>query len=183
MPERTLSARTAFVGRIFDVEQLEVEIDPGVTARRDIVRHPGAIAAICRHPDGRFLFVRQYRKPLERDLFEVVAGGLGKGEAPEHCAVREIREETGYAVTRLRKLGVICSTPGFTDEVLHVFLADLAAAPGQQETEHDERITVEFRTQAEFENEIARGGIMDAKTLASWLLFHRCPAAPPPAGP
>lgn len=175
MPERTLSVRTVFTGRIFDVEQLEVEIEPGVNARRDIVRHPGAIAAVCRHPDGRFVFVRQYRKPVEQDLLEVVAGGLAKGERPEDCAIREIREETGYGVSSLRKLGAVCSTPGFTDEILHLFLADLAPDPAAQQTEHDERITVEFRTRQQFEDEISRGNIIDAKTLAAWLLYLRLP--------
>ena len=175
MHERTLSTERIFSGRVFGLDRLEVELEPGVRSVREIVRHGGAIAALARLPDGRFVFVRQYRKAIEKELLEAVAGGLEKGERPEDGAAREIREETGYGVTSLRRLGAIYSTPGFTDEILHLFLAELPAMPLGQKTEHDERIAVEIRTRAEFEASIQRGEIQDAKTLAAWLLFTRIP--------
>lgn len=171
MHERTLAAERIFNGRVFSLDRLEVELEPGVRSIREIVRHGGAIAALARLPDGRFVFVRQYRKAIEKELLEAVAGGLEKGEKPEDCAVREIREETGYGVLSLTKLGAVYSTPGFTDEILHLFLADLTATPLGQQTEHDERIVVEILTRPKFEACVTRGDIQDAKTLAAWLLF------------
>jgi len=175
MPERTLTSRRVFDGKIFNVDRLEVEIEPGVRSVRDVVRHGGAIAALARLPDGRFVFVRQYRKAVERELLEAVAGGLNKDELPEDGAIREIREETGYEVLSLRKLGAIYSTPGFTDEILHLYLAELPAVPLGQQTEHDERIGVEILSREEFETSILHGDIQDAKTLAAWLIFLRRP--------
>ena len=80
MNEKTLSARTVFDGRLLHVEVLDVELPSGVRSVREIVRHPGASVILPQRPDGQFLFVRQFRKPLERQLLEAVAGTLDPGE-------------------------------------------------------------------------------------------------------
>ena len=173
MNEKTISITPVFTGRMISVEVLQVELEPGQRASREIIRHPGAIAAVARVPDGRFVFVRQFRKPIEREVLEVIAGRKNPGEKPEDCAAREIREETGHEVVALHPLGPLYPSPGYVDELIHLFFAELADSPAAQDGDPDERITVEYLTREEFEGMLDGGLIDDAKTLAAWLLFTR----------
>lgn len=173
MHEKTTSITPVFTGRLISVETQLVELEPGVRAYREIIRHPGAIAAVARIPDGRFVFVRQFRKPIEREVLEIIAGRKESGESPETCAAREIKEETGYDVVALHSLGSLYPSPGYLDELIHLFFAELSASASPQNGDHDERITVEYLTAEEFESLLAGGMIEDAKTLAAWLLFTR----------
>lgn len=173
MHEKTLSITPVFTGRLISVETQQVELEPGVRAYREIVRHPGAIAAVARIPDGRFVFVRQFRKPIDRELLEIIAGRKEADESPETCATREIKEETGYDVVSLHSLGTLYPSPGYIDELIHLFFAELSVAATPQNGDHDERITVEYLTAEEFESLLTGGMIEDSKTLAAWLLFTR----------
>lgn len=173
MNEKTLSITPVFEGRLLSVETQQVELEPGHRAYREIVRHPGAIAAVARIPDGRFVFVRQFRKPIEREMLEVVAGKKEPRERAEDCAAREIREETGHEVVALHSLGSLYPSPGYVDEVIHLFFAELSAAAEIPNGDHDERITVEYLTREEFEALVDGGLIDDGKTLAAWLLYTR----------
>ena len=121
-----------------------MELEPGRRASREIVRHPGAIGALARIPDGRFVLVRQFRKPIERDVLEIIAGRKNPGESPEDCATREIREETGHEVVSLHSLGPIYPSPGYVDELIHLFYAELSEATAAQDGDPDERIMVEY---------------------------------------
>jgi ADP-ribose pyrophosphatase len=123
-------------------------------------------------PDGRFLFVRQFRKPLEEPVLEAVAGLLDEGEAPAACARRETREETGYEAQAIRRLGVIYASPGYADERLHVFHARLKPEPSGGEPDEDEHLELVPMAAAEIERRIAAGRIRDAKTLAAWALLR-----------
>ncbi len=173
MYEKTISINPVFTGRLISVETQQVELEPGIRAHREIIRHPGAIAAIARIPDGRFVFVRQFRKPIDRELLEIIAGRKEPDEAPEVCATREIKEETGYDVVTLHSLGTLYPSPGYIDELIHIFFAELSASAAPQNGDHDERITVEYMTAEEFETLIDGGMIEDAKTLAAWLMYTR----------
>ena len=173
MNETTLSITPAFKGRLVSVETMTVELEPGHRAYREIIRHPGAIAAVARIPDGRFVFVRQFRKAIERDVLEIVAGRKERDESPETGISRELKEETGHDVVSLHPMGVIYPSPGYIDEMIHLFFAELAGAAEAQNGDHDERITVEYMTREEFESLVDGGLIDDAKTLAAWLLFIR----------
>ena len=170
MTEKTLATERVFTGRLLTLDVLEVELEPGVRSRREVVHHPGAVAVLARTPDGCYVFVRQYRKPIEREAVEIIAGCLERGETPEQCAAREVMEETGYAIRTLTSLGMIHTTPGYSDEVIHIFRAELAASPAAQQTDRDERITVERMTAETFEQKIRDGAIADGKTLAAWAL-------------
>ena len=159
------------MGCVVSVEVQDVELETGQAAIREIVRHRGAVAVLARRPDGRFLFVRQFRKPVEQIMLEVVAGVLELDEHPEDAARRELREETGYVATDLRPLGVVHPSPGYLDERIEVFAAEVGLEAGPRALDHDERVEVAPLTAEEFESLAWRGGVSDAKTLAAWTLY------------
>jgi len=173
MPEKTLRARTVFKGRLLKVEVIDVQIAGGRRSVREIVRHPGGTAVLAQRPDGRFVFVRQFRKAAERSFMEVVAGGFERGEKPADCARRELAEETGYTASKLMKLGIIYPAPGYTDEVLHLFFAKLSPKRGIGRPDEDERIKVVYLSERQVDGMIKAGRIHDAKTLAAWLLWKK----------
>ena len=169
--ERTISSKTVYQGRILAVEALDVELEDGRRSKRDVIRHRGAAAVLTRLPDKRFVLVRQFRKPVEREVLEIVAGGLEKGEAPEACAVREVEEETGHGVSSLAKLGVIWPTPGYCSEELHLFFAELVQEPGKRNLDRDENVETVCIGEKDLEGMIERNEIRDAKTIAAWTLW------------
>jgi ADP-ribose pyrophosphatase len=169
--EKTLSSEWAFRGRLLHVQVQQVELENGHRSVREMIRHPGAAVVLAQLPDGRFVFVRQYRKPLDKELLEATAGTLKEGEDPESCAHRELEEETGYRARRLSRLGVVYPAPGYTDETLHLFYAELEPGQGKLSPDEDEKLEVVHLTRAEFEALLAKGLVEDAKTLSAWLLF------------
>lgn len=169
MHEKTLATRRAHDGRLLKLDVLTVQVEPGRPASREVVRHPGAVAVLARCPDGRLALVEQYRKPVEESLLEVVAGCLHPGEDPTACARRELLEETGFAARSIRPLGLIYPTPGYCDERLHLFFAELDGRSRRQRLDDDERVRVRLVTVAELDRLIARDAIRDAKTLAVLL--------------
>jgi ADP-ribose pyrophosphatase len=168
--ERTLAAETVFDGRLLKLDRLDVELPDGRRSVREIIRHPGAVGVVARLPDERYVFVRQFRKALDEELFEIVAGTLDPGEDPEACVRREVKEETGHDVTCCRRVGTVVPAPGYSDERLHIFRAELAPERGEQETDHDETIEVVYQTAEQVGSMIRRGEVSDAKTLAAWHL-------------
>lgn len=172
MNEKTVSSRRAFEGRLLQLDVLEVELDGGRRARREVVRHPGAVAVWARLPDRRLVFVRQFRKAIEGELLEIVAGTRAAGEPAEGCAVRELREETGYGVKNLEPLGFIHTAPGFCAERLELFFAELADDGGRPAPDADEVLEVVRLSLDEWESLVIRGDVYDAKTLAAWALVQ-----------
>jgi len=171
MKEKTIVSKRKFGGRLISADLLKVELENGRYARREIVRHPGAVAVLCRLPDGRFVFVRQFRKAVERELLEIVAGTREPDEGPDVCARREVREETGYKVVSLERLGYIYTAPGFCDEKIYIYFAELGHAGGRQLPDPDERIALVCLSAKQVRAMLASGGIKDAKTLAAWMMF------------
>lgn len=172
MHETTLSKTTIYTGKIIRLETQEVELETGQRAHREIVRHRGAVAVIAVHPDGSLLFVRQFRKPVEQIMLEVVAGLLDENEKPEAAAVRELHEETGYEALTLRRLGHVYPTPGYVDEKIVLFVAHIGEHPVMRRLDHDERIELVTMTEAAFRDQMRRGEISDGKTLAAWALYE-----------
>ena len=169
--EKTLGVRNAFKGHAVTVDVIDIELPDGRRAVRECVRHRGAVAVLARRPDGRFVFVRQYRKCIEQAYVEAVAGGLEEGEAPDVAAHREMREESGYAVRRLLPLGSIFSCPGYSEERLHLFYADVEEQPGATDFDPDENVETLLYTEEAAEAAMRDGTISDAKTLSAWLLW------------
>ncbi len=169
--ESTLSTKQVYAGRAVQLEVQQVALPDGRTSQREIVRHPGAVVVLAERTDGQFVFVRQFRKAIEMDLLETVAGTLDPGEDPATCAERELREETGYEAVSMRALGRICPAPGYSSEWLHIFHATTGDTPGQQDPDDDEHIEVVLLRREALADLVATGSLCDAKTLAAWLLF------------
>ncbi|MFC0271504.1 NUDIX hydrolase [Metabacillus herbersteinensis] len=121
--EKTLSSKEIFSGRIIDLHLEEVELPNGKTSTREIIKHPGAVAVIALTDTNKIVMVKQYRKALERALVEIPAGKLEKGESPKITAKRELEEETGYTCESLEPLISFYTSPGFADELVHLFVA------------------------------------------------------------
>ena len=159
-----------------------VELPNGRTVDLDMVRHPGAAAIVPFISRTDILMVRQYRWAVGGFIYEIPAGKLDDGkEDPLLCARRELEEEVGHQAGRMEPLGPIVTAPGFTDEVIHLFMAT-ELTPGKQALEADEILRVErvpFTTALDW---ALSGRIKDAKTLCGLLradLFRRRPAAQP----
>ncbi len=171
MKETTLNSTTIFEGRALTLEKLEIEIEPGVRSSREIVRHGGAIAVLAQLADGEFVLVRQYRKAVESEVLEVVAGCLDPDEEPSDCAARELKEETGYKADSLERLGSIWTSPGYSSEKIHLFFARVGGGQGDASPDPDERLEVVRMSEQDIDAKITGGEIRDGKSLATWLLW------------
>lgn len=167
--ERTISRDWKFKGRIIQVEVQQVELGPGERASRELVHHSGGVCALAKLPDGRLLFVRQYRKAYEQLLWELPAGKLEKGEDPLAAIQRELREETGYEAKSWRFLGPCYPSPGYLDEVIWLYQAEDLHFVGQ-ELDPGEYLRVQALTSEEIAALIARQELRDAKSLAALFL-------------
>lgn len=167
--EKTVSSKTIFSGKVITVRLDEVLLENGNTATREVVEHPGAVAIVAITENSEVLFVRQFRKALEKDLLEIPAGKLEPGEDPETCAGRELAEETDMKAGKLRHIASYYSSPGFASEKLDIYLAT-NLLPVSVEKPGDELITLE-RIPLHQAVEMARQGqIEDGKTLIALLL-------------
>jgi ADP-ribose pyrophosphatase len=167
--EKCLSEETIFEGKIIGVHKDTVALPNGERATREFVKHPGAVAVVAIKEEG-LLLVRQFRYPLKGDLLEIPAGKLDAGEAPGDCALRELREETGYRGD-LTPLGAYYSSPGFSDEVVHIFWArNLVWDPLGPDA--DEFLEVEVIPWQEALQMAEKGQFGDAKTALGILLVQ-----------
>jgi len=166
-------SESVFQGQLFNVRVDQVQYPDGLIHRVDMVMHHGAVALVPIDADGGVWFVRQYRHPAGRTLIEIPAGTLELGEKPQDCAIRECREELGLAPDEIIPLGSVYLAPGYSTEILHIFLArGLQSSPlPPDEDEVLEPVKISWR---EVQNMIQEGEIRDAKTLAGILLaqFH-----------
>lgn len=170
--EKTVSEERKYSGNIINVNRATVILPNGKQATRDIVRHPGASVVLPITDSGELLLVRQYRKPCEMISLELPAGKLDEGESPETCAARELREETGYVAGNLQKVLNIHSTPGFSDELLHMYVAT-QLTEGFSCPDEDEFISCRKYTIGECIQMVQNGQITDAKTIIGIYLADR----------
>jgi len=170
MHEKTISKKTLFEGRILSLDIHEVELSGGRVGTREIIRHGAAVAVVARRRDGRFVFILQFRKAMERMCFEVMAGNVDPGEAAEAAAIRELKEETGYIPDSIRFLSSIYPSMGYCTERIDIFYADVHE-PGETDFDHDENIETVLVTEEEMDTMIRAGKVEDAKTLAAWALW------------
>ncbi len=169
--EKTIESETIYKGRIIDVHIEKVRLPNGKESTREVVKHPGAVAVIAKTEDDKYLFVRQFRKPLERTIVEIPAGKLEANEDPMETAKRELYEETGYKCQRLKHITSFYTSPGFADEIIHLYEA-FNLTEGQQKTEEDEFVDVLKLTLDEAQKLVEQQEIIDAKTAYAVLYLQ-----------
>ncbi|MDZ4831942.1 MAG: NUDIX hydrolase [Phycisphaerae bacterium] len=157
-------------GPVFRVESVLVRDRDGRESRRDIVRHPGAVTVVAQCFDERFVMIRNARIAVAQTLLEFCAGKLERGEDPARAAVRELEEECGYSALRVEKLGTFYTSPGFADELMHVFFAT-NLVPTPRRLEPGEEIDIELVAADELERRIREGELIDGKSIAAWALW------------
>ena len=164
-----LTRKTIYRGRIIQLDLERVQLPGGTVHELEIIRHPGASCIVPFVSEDEVLLLRQYRHAAGGFLYELPAGTLEEGEDPDDCAVRELEEETGFKTGRLEKLGSIRTTPGFSDELIHLYVAH-ELAPGTQATEDCEILSVERFGLDEALEMIRDGRLIDAKSICGLSL-------------
>jgi ADP-ribose pyrophosphatase len=169
-----VKSRRAYTGKIISVDVDTVRFPDGSVGELEMVRHPGASAVVpfLSDPAGQdpqVLLIRQYRYAAEGYLYEIPAGRLNPGEDPCECALRELKEETGCSAERVDELFTMYTTPGFTDEKIHLFMAT-GLASGETKLEADEFLELQPMPLSRALGMIQGGEIQDSKT-ALGLLF------------
>ena len=164
-----------YIGNIVSLRVDHVKYRSDNEAVREVIEHPGGGVAFAVFDNNDILLVKQYRYPIGGDVIELPAGKLDAHEDPQHCAERELREETGYLAGRWTKLTTIMTTPGFCDERLHIYMAqDLTLSPQGQTLEEGEQTIKLMRVPlADAIAMIERGEIVDGKSIAGIFLGER----------
>lgn len=166
LEEKTLKSEEIFSGKVISLHLQDVELPNGKQSKREIIKHPGAVAIIALTDDNKIVMVEQYRKALERTIVEIPAGKLEKSEEPALCARRELEEETGYECESLELLTSFYTSPGFADEIIHVFLAKgLTKIENPAALDEDEFVNLEELTLEEALQYVKEQNIYDAKTI------------------
>ena len=162
--EKKIGEKYIFRGRILNL-RIDSVITPGEDkAEREIVEHRGGAGIVALDNEGKLLLVRQYRAPYDEITLEIPAGKLDADEEPIVCAERELSEETGFVAEKIVPLGKIYPSPGYTDEVIHLFMAENVSA-GNAHPDDDEYLLLERVSVSDALDMIFSGEIKDAKTV------------------
>ena len=176
--EKTLSSQLIFDGRAVKLRIDTVQTPGGRQTTREIVEHADCVAIVAVDAEDNVLLVKQFRKPVEKELLEIPAGGINPGERPEAAVRREMREETGYLPRKLTRLGGFYSAPGYCSEYLYLYLAtDLISS--QLYAEDTEEISLVRVPTNQILSIITLGGICDAKSIAGLLIYLLSRKGPP----
>jgi len=167
-----LSHREIYDGKIVKLHVDAIRQESGESTIREVVLHPGGVAAVPVLDDGRIVLIRQFRYPLGKYIWEIPAGKLESGQTPLDTIARELEEEIGYTAGILTKACSFYASPGFCDEIIHLFIAR-GLVPCARRPEAGEYITPEARTLDECLKMIASGEIMDGKSILGILWFRQ----------
>ena len=170
--EKRVGSERIFEGRIISLKVDRVELPSGKVTTREVVEHSGAVAVIGFLREDRVVLVRQFRYPAGREMLEIPAGGLHPGEDPAEAAARELEEETGFRAGKLAKIAEFYTTPGFTNEIMHLYLAE-GLEGSRPNPDEDEFLEVEIWPLSEALEAARDGRIRDGKTIAGLLLVGR----------
>lgn len=170
MSEKTLSSQQIYDGRILKLRLDTVKLPSGRVTKREIVEHDDSIAIVAIDGDDNVLLVKQFRKAVEKEVLEIPAGGIEPEEEPVAAVKRELREETGFLPQRVERIGGFYTSPGYSSEFLHLFVAsDLT--PAKLQAEDTESIKVERVPISRILELIRTGTINDAKSVAGLLML------------
>ncbi|MCK9216745.1 MAG: NUDIX hydrolase [Firmicutes bacterium] len=167
--EKTIKRDNIYSGKVVKLDVETVLLPNNNKAKREIVRHPGAVAILPINNNKEIYFVKQYRKAIEMELLEVPAGKLEYNESPSLCALRELQEEIGFTASKLTLLGKFYSSPGFSNEIIYVYKAE-GLVKSKLATDDDEFIDVIKYSDRESIAMLNEGLIMDAKTAIALSL-------------
>lgn len=170
--EKTLNVKTIFEGKIINVHVDDVELSDGKKSFREVVEHSGGVCVAPLTDEDELLMVRQYRYPFSRELIEVPAGKLEKGEDPLAAGVRELEEECGVVADRIVSLGEIYPTVAYCSEIIYMFAAT-GLHKTHQHLDDGEFLGVEKIKFSEVLSMVMSGEIRDAKTVAAILKIAR----------
>ncbi len=169
LEEQILDSQAVFKGGFLNVDAVHLRLPNGNAAVHEVIRHPGAVAVIALDDAGRVLLVRQYRTALERVTVEIPAGKLERGEDPLLAAQRELEEETGYSAQRFDYLMPVAVAAGYSDEVIHLYMATGLSA-GVAHPDEDEFVVAEWVALDTLVDSVLDGRIEDSKTVIAALI-------------
>ncbi len=170
--EKTISSDMIYEGEILNLRRDKVTGKGGKTSHREIIEHSGGVVVAATTPEGKVPMVMQYRKAAEKAVLEIPAGKLENGEDPESAALRELKEETGYTAASIRHISSFYSSIGYSEEVLHFYIAtDLT--PGETDFDENEAIDVYEYTVDELIEMAMNNEIADAKSIIAILMLSR----------
>lgn len=168
LKEKKIASETIYQGKILNLRVDTVRLPNGKESKREVVEYNGAVAIVALTAENDVVLVRQYRYPAQREFLEIPAGKLEPGESPLACAQRELMEETGASSEKWRELCSFYSTPGFSTELMHIFLArDVNFT--EQRLDEDEFVEVKRVSLPTAWQMIKDGKIYDAKSIAGIL--------------
>lgn len=170
LKEKRISTRRVFDGRIINLRVDEVLTPGGTSAEREIVEHRGGAGIVAVDEDERILLVEQYRCPYDEITLEIPAGKIDENEKPELCAARELAEETGYTAKSIISFGKVYPSPGYTDEVIHLYLAE-GLSEGSAHPDEDEFLNLKRVALSEALEMIGNGTVRDAKTVIGIMRY------------
>lgn len=165
MEEKTVESRRMYEGRLVNLRQDRVMLSSGRETTREVVEHANSVAIVAVEQQGRVILVRQFRRPVGEVLLEIPAGVVEAGEAPLTSAHRELQEETGYVAGKMERIGGFYSSPGYSTEFLHLFLAT-ELREGEPRPDGDEIIEVVSVPLERIPGLILSGELCDAKSIA-----------------
>ena len=177
--EKTINRTELFHGKIIDVFLDDVSLPNGGTAKRELVFHPGGVGIIAITPENKMLFVKQFRKPLEKVILEIPAGKIdpGEGDHPAVTGARELEEETGFTAAEMKHVGSMYLSPGFSNEMLHLYHAvELTKVENPRAQDEDEVLELYVLSLDEAKKAMKDGLICDAKTMYAityWELLQK----------
>lgn len=168
--EKTISSDRVYTGKTISLRVDTVEIPNRGYKKREIVEHNGAVGIIAITPENKVVLVKQYRKAIEKELWEIPAGKIEPGENPKESAIRELKEETGYSAQSIKLLHKFYTSAGFSNQKIYIYLAENLTS-GSQDFDDDEFIEAKEFSLNEVYDMIYNNDIEDGKTSIGMLLI------------
>lgn len=174
MQEEIVKQLSELKGRRTTMEIVQVKFGDKTYNREIVHRPPASVAIVKIAGNDKYVFIKQFRTPIGREIIEAVAGCVDDGEDPKIAIAREVEEETGYDVIECHHLASFFASPGYSDEIIHAYYVDVDPRVGEQSLDDEERLKVIKLTSNQIQEEIKcpSMGIIDGKTLLAWQAYY-----------